>query len=413
MKVTKWTVALAAGAILMTKSTMWAAPAAGPAGIAQPAVQVPGQMPPQAGAAEKGTHFSLEATGGKIPVDPAFHASEGPFAIAIDVPNGNYDVTVKLGGPAASITTVKSEMRRLSLESIATAPGQTVTRTFTVNVRDGQLNLEFLGEKPSLASLEVKADSAAPTVYLAGDSTVTDQEKEPWAGWGMMLPRFFKPGVAVANHAHSGRALKSFIWEKRLDAILATMKPGDYLFIQFTHNDQKPGAAHVEPFTTFKEQLQIYIDAARQHGATPVLVTSMHRRRFDANGHIENTLSDYPEAMRQKAQEEHVALIDLNAMSKVLYEAWGPEESKKAFVHYPANTFPGQTAALKDDTHFNAYGAYELARCVVEGLKQTDLPLKQFLLDDTGTFDPAKPDAIASIQIPPSPFASTEKPEGN
>lgn len=397
MKVTAWTAALlVAGGILMTQATVWAAPATGPE-LAPPPFRLP-----------------LAPNGGKVPLTPDLIASETPFQLAIDLPNGDYDVTVQLGGgPVASVTTVKSEMRRLSLEAIATAPGKTETRTFTVNVRDGQLNLEFLGNRPSLTSLEVKPNPTAVTVYLAGDSTVTDQEKEPWAGWGMMLPRFFKPGVAIANHAHSGRALKSFIWEKRLDAILQTIKPGDYLFIQFTHNDQKPGAAHVEPFTTFKEQLQIYIDAARQHGATPVLVTSMHRRNFDAEGHIQNTLSDYPEAMRQKAQEEHVALIDLNAMSKTLYEAWGPDESKKAFVHYPANTFPGQTPELKDNTHFNAYGAYELARCVVEGLKQTDLPLKQFLTEDAGTFNPAQPDAFNSIQIPPSPFVSLVKPEGN
>src|SRR4029077_9945430 len=97
----------------------------------------------------------------------------------------------------------------------------------------------------------------------------------------------------------------------------------------------------------------------------PVLVTSMQRRSFDSSGHIINTLSDYPEAMRQTAQEENVALVDLNAMSKVLYEAWGPAQSVRAFVHYPANSFPNQPEELKDNTHFNPYGAYELAECIV------------------------------------------------
>ena len=352
-------------------------------------------------------------------VPPPIYSSESGFGFqngtskfALDVENGNYDVILTLGGAAASQTTIKAEERRLMLENVAVEAAKTQKRAFVVNVRDGQLNLEFLGANAAVASLEIARNDAAPTIYLAGDSTVTDQRDEPWAGWGQMLPRFFGPGVAVANHAHSGRALKSFIWEKRLDAILKTLKEGDYLFVQFTHNDQKAGAAHVEPFTTFKEQLQIYVDEAKKRGATPVLVTSMHRRRFSADGKIENTLGNYPEAMRQKAAEEKVALIDLNAMSRALYQAWGPETSKRAFVHFPANTFPNQPKALKDDTHFTTYGAYELAKCVVEAIKTSDLPLKALLLE-TPPFDPAHPDSPDAIQIAPSPFVAIEKPEGN
>jgi lysophospholipase L1-like esterase len=331
---------------------------------------------------------------------------------ALDVPDGNYDVSLVIGGAAASETTCKAEARRLILESIRTAPGEKQEHSFTLNVRDGQLNLEFLGVNPTVSDIKVTLTQSAPTVYIAGDSTVCDQRDEPWAGWGQILPRFFKPGIAVANHAFSGRALKSFIWEKRLDAILKTIKKGDYLFVQFAHNDQKPGAAHADPFTTYQEQLQIYIDAAREHGATPVLVTSMNRRTFNAQGKIDNSLGDYPAAMRQKALAENVALIDLNAMSQALYEAWGPEDSKKAFVHFPAHTFPNQETALKDNTHFTAYGAYELAKCVVEGIRASNLDLKTFLVD-TPAFDPAHPDSFESITIPSSPYVPIEKPAGN
>src|SRR5207302_2127569 len=101
----------------------------------------------------------------------------------------------------------------------------------------------------------------------------------------------------------------------------------------------------------------------------PVLVTSMNRRTFGADGKITNSLGDFPEAVRQVAREEKVPLIDLHAMSAKFYEAMGPTDSTRAFVQYPANTFPGQPKELKDNTHFNAYGAYELARCVVEGIK--------------------------------------------
>ena len=113
------------------------------------------------------------------------------------------------------------------------------------------------------------------------------------------------------------------------------------------------------------------------------------------------------------AEEEKVALIDLNAMSAKLYEAIGPEESKKAFVHYPANTYPGQTAPLADNTHFNPYGAYELAKCVVEGIKANQLGLVKFLKNDTPTFDPSKPDALTSWVWADSPRSAVTKPDGN
>ena len=333
---------------------------------------------------------------------------------AVDVPNGNYDVTFSLGGDKESSTSIKAEERRLLLANMHLKAGETREETFTVNVRDGQLNLEFLGGGREIRSVAVAHNTTAVTVFLAGDSTVCDQTDEPWAGWGQMLPAFFGPGVAIANHAHSGRALKSFVWEHRLDAILKEMKAGDYLFVQFTHNDQKAGAAHVEPFTTFKEQLGLYIRAARDKGAIPVLVTSMHRRAFDAAGRIENTLGDYPEAMRQTAREQGVALLDLNAQSRTLYEAWGPEASKRAFVWFPANTFPGQDKALKDNTHFTNYGAYELARCVVSELQKSDLDLKRFLRPDAlAPFDPVHPDSVEAVAIMPSASASLQKPEGN
>lgn len=228
-----------------------------------------------------------------------------------------------------------------------------------------------------------------------------------------MLPRFFRPGVAIANHAESGESLKSFIGEERMAKVLETIRPGDYLFIQFAHNDQKPGPAHVDAFTTYKEYLLRYINAAREKHAFPVLVTSMLRRRFDANGKIINTLEDYPEAMRQLAKEQKVALIDLNAMSKTLFETLGPEGTLEAFVHYPAHTFPGQDQELKDDTHFNSYGAYELARCVVQAIRESNLGLKPYLVTDIGDFDPAHPDSVQKWNFPNSPSLALENQVGN
>ena len=355
--------------------------------------------------------------------------STKPFLFTVDVPEGNYRIRATLGAKSSeSITTIKAEARRLMVERVRTRPGDFAIPTFTVNVRykeiqnggtvrlktdeqshldwDHQLTLEFNNTHPCLRALDIEKVEKIVTVYLAGDSTVTDQGKEPWSAWGQILPHFFNENVAIANHAESGESLKSFVAERRLEKILETLKGGDYLFIQFAHNDQKPGASHVDAFTGYKEYLAKFITAARERKAIPVLVTSMHRRNFDADGKIVNTLGDYPEAMRQLAQTENVPLIDLNAMSRELYEALGPDGTLKAFVHYPAGTFPGQEKELRDDTHFNSYGAYELAKCIVLGIRADKIALAKYLVDKTTTFQPNRPDSVANWSLPASPMQS-------
>lgn len=362
-------------------------------------------------------------------------SSERPFYFQVDLPEGRYKVAVILGNPGKkAATTVKAESRRLMLENIETSKGQTVTKTFIVDVRtprinpteeirrkpremtylnwDNSLILEFNGTNPSVSSLVIENTNDLPVVFLAGNSTVTDQEHEPWASWGQMFPRFLKPEIAVANYAESGETLIAFRNENRLKKILSVMKPGDYLFMEFAHNDQKPGSTHVDAFTTYQDELRYFINEAKKMGGKPVLVTSTNRRKFNDNGKIENTLEDYPEAMRQLAKEENVPLIDLNAMSAKLYEALGVENSKKAFVHYPANTFPNQDKALEDNTHFNPYGAYELAKCVVQGIWEQNLDLKKYIVDDFKGFNPSMPDSYENFLWPASPFIDVLKPDG-
>jgi lysophospholipase L1-like esterase len=266
---------------------------------------------------------------------------------------------------------------------------------------DNKLTLEFSNSEPKVASIAIeKVD--VPTLYIAGDSTSTDQPREPFNSWGQMLTRFFKPEIAVANHGESGESLKGFIGEKRLDKVASIIRPGDWLFIQMGHNDQKEKGEGVGAFTTYKASLKRFIEVAREHGATPVLITSMNRLTFDADGKITNSLGDYPEAVRQAAKEENAAVIDLNAMSKPFYEALGPVESHKAF-------------AGNDTTHHSDYGSYELAKCIVEGIKQDKLPLVKFLTDDVAAtpFDPAHPDPIASFDVPAEPMGDTERPYGD
>jgi len=366
----------------------------------------------------------------------SFVASGKPFYFSVQLPEGHYRILLTLGGNSeGSSTNLKVESRRLMFEDLKTGPGKTITKTIVVDVRtpvindstkiklktrelsyinwDNKLTLEFNGENPCVSAIEIKKADDLPTIFLAGNSTVTDQEYEPWASWGQMFPRFLKSNVVVANFAESGETLLSFKHENRLKKVLSLMKKGDYLFIEFAHNDQKPGGNHLDPFTTYKAEVKNYIAEARKKGGNVILVTSMNRRRFDENGKIMNTLGDYPEAMRQTAAEEKVPVIDLNAMSKDFYEAMGPENSKKAFVHYPANTYPGQDKALADDTHFNPYGAYELARCIVTSIIQQKLDLVNYLIDPVTLFDPKHPDALTDFHWYESPSVSVLKPDGN
>ena len=251
-----------------------------------------------------------------------------------------------------TVTTVKAELRRLMLERVQTAAGKFATRTFAVNVRtpriagggevklkdrektteawawDEKLTLEFSNWRPGIAAIEIDRIDNVPTIYLLGDSTVCDQPSEPYTSWGQMLTRFFKPGVVVANNAESGESLRSSLKARRLDKVLSTMKAGDYLFIQYGHNDEKEKGEGVGAFTTYKADLKTFVVEARKRGGVPVLVTPVQRRTFDQTGKITNSHGDYPEAVRQVSREENVPLIDLNAMSKSILRGPGAGKIK-------------------------------------------------------------------------------------
>lgn len=358
------------------------------------------------------------------------------FFFSVDVPEGNYKVTVVLGSDKGeSNTTVKAESRRLMLANIKTSKGKYSTHTFAVNIRntkigdtdsvrikkretgkliwDDKLTLEFNGKNPVVAKIEIEKADNIPTIFLAGNSTVVDEAEEPWCGWGQIFPRFFTSDTAIANYAESGEAANTFVASKRFAKLLSKMRKGDYLFIEFGHNDQKQKGEGKGPYTSYKSDLKYLVSKTREKGAIPVLVTSMHRRFFDDNGKVKNTHGDYPDAVRQLAKEENITLIDLNNMSATLYEAWGVEGSKRAFVHYPAGTFPNQKEPLADNTHFNPYGGTEIARCILKGMIDNNLPVKKYIRKDVRPFDPAHPDDPDKFDIPATPFSSMVKPDGN
>jgi lysophospholipase L1-like esterase len=347
-----------------------------------------------------------------------------PYYFSVRVPEeGNYRVTVKLGAAeAASTTTIKAELRRLMVERVDTKASEFVTSTFIVNVRrpqipgggevrlkdrektseawawDDKLTLEFTNTHPGVSSIHIEKADELPTLYIVGDSTSTDQPLEPFNSWGQMITAFFKPGIGVANHGESGESLRGFLGELRWAKVMSILKAGDYLLIQMGHNDQKEKGEGVGAMTTYKADLKRMVADARERGATPIVITSVNRMTFGPDGKITNSLGDYPEAVRQVAAEEHIGLIDLNAMSKPFYEALGPVDAHLAF-------------AGKDTTHHDNYGSYELAKCVAQGLKDAKSPLADYLID-LPRFDPAGPDPFASFAIPAEPAVQAETPYG-
>lgn len=374
---------------------------------------------------EPGASLSCLDYGGESALRSDSCTSNKPFYFSVALPEGNYSVRVTFGdAKEATATTVKAELRRLMVERVQTTRGKFATRTFTVNVRrpqiagggevklkdrektteiwawDEKLTLEFNNLRPSVCSIEIARVDHAPTIFLLGDSTVCDQPLEPYSSWGQMLTRFFKPEVVIANNAESGESLRSSWRARRLDKVLSTMKAGDYLFIQYGHNDEKEKGEGVGAFTTYKADLKKFVVEARKRGGVPVLVTPVERRTFDQAGKITNSHGDYPEAVRQVSREEKVPLIDLNVMSRVFYESLGPEKSKVAFKD-------------GDGTHHNNYGSYQLAKCMVEGIKTAKLGIAKYLVSDATAFDPSRPDPFESFSLPASPMSTNAKPLGN
>jgi len=373
-------------------------------------------LPVVAGAGSQTFDFRA---GGNAAGNPRYDTSTGfgfepgSYRFSIRVAEGNWQVAVRLGPTRAPTSVdVLAELRRF-MGSVRTKRRKSTEIRIVTNVRapalgglpenatggtevrlkpreigsldwDDRLTIELDPATP-LESITIEP-ADVPTLYLAGDSTVTDQPQSPNASWGQRLPAFFAPDIAVANHAESGETLKSFVTEQRLDKLLSRLRTGDWVMIQFGHNDQKTQwpQTYAEAATTYRAWLRTYVAEIRRRGATPLLVTSPERRNFDAAGRIVPSLGDYPDAMRAVARDDGVALIDLNAASVRVYQALGPRLAPHAFADDGS-----------DKTHFNEYGAGLLARCVVEALRAADPALTAGLethLAALPRFDPDHPE---------------------
>jgi Lysophospholipase L1 and related esterases len=386
-----------------------------------------------------GTTVKSNTTIGKDSLTDGFLSSDQPFYFSVRIPEGNYNVRIYLGDDyGVSDIAIRAENRRMMVNQLQTDFGAHQVVDFTINVRDSlistskqvvglkprehkylswdnKLTLEFNGKMPKVNAIEIfPSDPRTVSVFLAGNSTVVDGPHEPFTAWGQMFPFFFQAGkVAIVNLAESGETLSSFIGERRLKKMLVMMKPGDYAFVEFGHNDQKQKGNNIGAFTSYTKDLAYFVDAVKQKGGIPVLVTSVQRRNFDRQGKIVQTLGDYPEAVRRVAKRLNTYLIDLNAMSQTLFEAMGETESLKAFAHFPAHQYPGRDTPIADNTHFRPFGAFEIAKLILKGVCDTDMPLASLIKAGVPIFDPQTPDTYESFYWPESPGKDATKPEGN
>jgi lysophospholipase L1-like esterase len=219
------------------------------------------------------------------------------------------------------------------------------------------------------------------TVFTIGDSTMANKKAEvaPETGWCQVLPGYFDSSVEIKNHAINGRSTKSFIAEGRWKNVMDSLKTGDYVFIQFGHNDAKisDSTRYAEPFNTYRKNLERFVNETREKGATPILFTSIVRRKFD-NGFLTDTHGDYPVVVRKVAAEMNVQLIDLQMLTAGAVTALGNEASKRIYLWTPPNDrFP---EGRKDDTHLSVEGAKLVAKMAAQQLIVLDNSLAKWII---------------------------------
>jgi lysophospholipase L1-like esterase len=218
------------------------------------------------------------------------------------------------------------------------------------------------------------------TLFLVGDSTMADKpdpEHNPERGWGQALPQFVDDGVLVQNRAVNGRSTKSFIAEGRWDSVRTRLRKGDYVFIQFGHNDQKveDSTRYTNPYTGYRRNLERFVAETRERGATPVVFSSIVRRHFNKAGVLEDTHGVYPWVARTVARETGAPFVDLQLLTEDLVTRAGPERSKRLYVWVGAGEYPAFPEARQDDTHLSPVGATEVARLAARALVELGGPL--------------------------------------
>lgn len=218
------------------------------------------------------------------------------------------------------------------------------------------------------------------SVWMAGDSTMSIKQVKayPETGWGMPFSYFFDSTVKVENHAKNGRSTKTFISEKLWQGIIDNLQEGDYVFIQFGHNDE--AKEKVERYTTpdeYKANLTRFVNETRNKKGNPILLTPVTRRQFDSTGRIRETHEVYSNLARAVAKELNVPLIDMDRKSRELLQQFGPENSKLLFLQLLPGEHPNYPDGKNDNTHFNELGARLMAQLVLKEIKAMNLELAE------------------------------------
>ena len=232
-------------------------------------------------------------------------------------------------------------------------------------------------------SLTAPAQKSSVTIFLAGDSTMAPKlpEKRPETGWGEMLGQHFKEGkVRIENRAMNGRSTKTFITEGRWQAIVDDLQKSDYVFVQFGHNDSsKDKGERYTPPEDYRKNLKRFVSDIRAKGGHPVLLTPVMRRRFDKDGKFYDTHGEYPDIVRSVAKEYGVPLIDMHRSSETVIVRYGVENSRKLFLQLKPGENPNYPNGVDDNTHFSPLGADEMAKLVVDGIRDTKIGLRKYL----------------------------------
>ncbi|MDQ6417971.1 GDSL-type esterase/lipase family protein [Paenibacillus sp. LHD-117] len=344
-----------------------------------------------------GTGYGFENASG-ITVDASNVTLPENAKFAVDLPNANYKVTVKLGDDSRDGNVgVKSEfVQKLAVTNVQT--GVPLVYSYDIALVDGQLELIFSGSAIDVREIIIekyreKTAGAAATIYMAGDSTMQSYSamQAPQEGWGQQFGRYFSNGVVVRNHSIGGRSSKSFMVDGRLDTVLREIKPGDFFFISFGHNDASAGIPerYASP-ADYKTYLARYVNGAKQRGATPVLLTPVGRRDFNLITQEFNvSFPDYVQAAKEVAEEQGVALIDLSQLSIAHYNKVGLAATEKIFLYAYPGEYPKYPNGINDNTHFSGYGAQVLAGLVAGAVKDMNLGISPFVIDpDIGEPEP-------------------------
>ena len=235
----------------------------------------------------------------------------------------------------------------------------------------------------SIFAVTASAQKTPVTIFMAGDSTmaIKQPDKRPETGWGEMLGKYFKDGtVTIDNRAMNGRSTKTFISEGRWQSIVDALQKGDYVLIQFGHNDEsKEKGERYTPPADYRNNLIRFITDVKAKGGNPVLLTPVMRRKFDSTGNFVDTHGEYPDIVRTVAKEQKVPLIDMHRDSEVVIKSYGVEGSRKLFLQLKPGENSNYPNGIEDNTHFNPLGADEIAKLAVKGIKDNKIGLKKYL----------------------------------